>query len=201
MSEVAKKGVVMKKAVAVCLFVVTGVCLQAQTLSWDLRFTKMVVSGETETLPVDETISMKKGDTYLITLTPANDCYCYVVKYDRAGKISVLYDQPVKGSKVTNMEAVTIEDPRGTDTLYVIMSLKRQTKLEGLIKSFNNDSSRQNTTNLREELASLQKTTSEGGEPPVFFVQSAGTKREIQPPYVTQFSGKDIYVRTIAIRN
>jgi len=45
----------------------------------------------------------------------------------------VLYDNLVKAKDTVKTAQVNISGPSGTERVYVIMSLKRQQKLEGLI--------------------------------------------------------------------
>jgi UTP:GlnB (protein PII) uridylyltransferase len=192
----------MKKFFAICLFVTVGVCLQAQTLSWDIQFLR---GSERESVPISRAIRMETGNLAQIIITPTLDCFCYVVLYDSAREISVLHNQPVTGNNSINLGPFTIEEPSGAETLYVIMTLNRQTTLESLIQTHSsNPGLRQNTDNLRNEVVRLQNEASGLGEPASVFIASGGTTRTagVSPEtYVTRFSERNMYVRTITIRH
>ena len=59
----------MKKVVALGLFFFAGLCLQAQDLSWDIKFLK---GRERESLPINRIITMQTGDEFLIIITPGS---------------------------------------------------------------------------------------------------------------------------------
>jgi len=188
----------MKKVIAVFLFVFAVVCLQAQTLTWDIKFFRV----ETwETLPINQIIRMETGEEFTISITPASDCYAYIVCYDSERNIAVLLDEPMKGGIEKYLDRFEVEGESGTDTFYVVMSSTRQTRLESLIQTFNRNQSRQNANNLFREVVSMQNATSGLGEPASAFVPSGGTSRGVLSEHVTRFSGKETYVRTISIRH
>jgi hypothetical protein len=198
MSEVAQKELAMKKTVLLCLFILAGVCLQAQTLEWDLMFLKMGgSSGAAETPQISRTIRMKAGDLFEITITPASECFCYVVMYNAAKEIVVLSNRHLEGSEVINTGLLPIERRQGTKTLYVIMSREKQTEIENLIQIFNKDPSLPNKDNLHNEVVRLQKITSDLGEPPSIIIPGGVTERGNSD--FTRFSERETYVRIIAI--
>jgi len=188
----------MKKAIVLFLFLTAGVCIQAQTLSWDIKFLK---GNSKESVPVNQIIRMENGEDFLLVIIPASDCFGYVVYYDSNRDISVLHNAPVKGKNEVFLGPFEVEEPPGTETLYVIISKERQTKLESLIQTFNSNQNRQNANNLYREVVSLQNTASGLGEPASNFIASGGTSRGSSEEYATRFSGKDIYVRAITIRH
>jgi hypothetical protein len=188
----------MKKITAILIFLLAAMSLYAQTLSWDIKFLQ---GKERESVAISRTIRMDTGEGFMIGITPAVDCFSYVVLYDSVREIFVLHDTPIKGKTEVYLGPFNVEDPPGTETLYVIMSLQRQTRLEGLIQSFNNNNSQQNANNLYREVVSLQTAASGLGEPSNSFIASGGTSRGSSPEYVTRFSEKDMYVRTITIRH
>jgi hypothetical protein len=212
------KGVsIMKKMIAVCLFIlITGVCLHAQTFSWDIKFLKVEAA---ESVPISRTIAMETKDRFRIIITPDSYCFCYVALYDSDGEITVLYDKPLQRNEIKGLGPFVLEGPSGTEKttkkmterIYVIMSREQQTELEGLIMNFNRSPSKDNNDKLYTKLQNLQKTINQLGNPASSFIASASTtrapmadKNTTPPPpkkdeYVTRFSGKDRYVRTITI--
>jgi len=194
----------MKKITALFFFFTVGFCLYAQTLTWDIKFLK---GTEKESVPISRQIKMETGEVFLITVMPEADCFCYVIFYDSERQISVIRNAPIQDGIEINIGPFQLEDPPGTETFYVIMSLARQKNLENLIQAFNgNPNSKQNANNLYGEVANLQKAASNLGEPASSFVASGGTTRgapgeNVQQAQVTRFSGKAMYVRAITIRH
>jgi hypothetical protein len=151
---------------------------------------------------------MENGDFFQAAITPALDCYCYAVYFDSARQVMLLNDQPLKGGKEVFLEpaplmsAIMLEDPPGTDTLYVIMSLEREAELEKLIQNYkNNPGLRQSTDNLEREIIRLQTTVSGVGEPTSKWIPGGVSTRGNTEQYVTRFTDKKMYVRPITIRH
>jgi len=176
--------------------------LHAQSLTWDIKFLK---GNPQESVPISRQIRMETGETLLLTIKPETDCFCYIVFYDSERQISVLRNAPIQSGVEVRIGPFELEEPSGVETFYVIMSLERQSNLESLIQAFNvNSNSRQNANNLYNEVANLQKTASNLGEPASSFVASGGTTRGMTEETIqqaTRFSGKAMYVRAITIRH
>jgi hypothetical protein len=188
----------MKKLVTVCLFVFAAVWLQAQTLTWDIKFFKIATW---ETLPINQIIRMETGEGFTISITPASDCYAYIFCYDSERDITVIMDGLMKAGNETYLDRFEVGGPSGIDTFYVVMSLARQTRLENLIQIFNSNPSQQNGNTLYREVVSLQNSSSGLGEPASVFIASGGTSRGSSVEYATRFSEKNMYVRAISIRH
>jgi hypothetical protein len=184
----------MKKLVVVYLFLFTVVCLQAQTLSWSIGFFRVKTP---ETLQINRPIRLETGEEALITITPITDCFAYILLYDIEENFVVGHNGSLKGGEEKSL-GIKIDGPPGTERLYVIMSLSRQTRLESLIQAYNNNGNNQNIINLRNEIASLQEQVSLLGEPAIKFEATGATMRG-QTDESTFFSDKDTYVRTITI--
>lgn len=189
----------MKKLAALFLLLYAGFYLQAQTFSWDIKFFDEL---KRESVPISQIIRMQNGDEFSLVITPAEDCFAYVVCYDSARRIIVLHEGQIKSRNEIFLGPFAIEDPAGTEILYVVMSLERQTKLENLIQTHKkNPNSRQHANNLYREVVRLQNTVSSLGEPPSVFIPSGGTTRGGSEDFATRFSEKNMYVRTITIRH
>jgi len=189
----------MKKIAALFVFFTAGFGLYAQAFAWDIKFLK---GKEQESVPISRQIRMETGETFLITVKPEADCFCYVVFYDSERKISVLRDAPLSGGIEISIGPYGLEDPAGTETFYVIMSLERQKNLETLIQTYKDSpNSRQNANNLYREVVNLQNAASKLGEPASAFIASGGTTRSGSEEYATRFTDKAMYVRAITIRH
>ena len=190
----------MKRIAAVFLLIFAGVCLEAQTLTWDIKFVKVATW---ETILIDEIINMKNGELFTLSFTPASDCFAYILVYDSERNISVEYNGPMKGGKEEYLEHYQIEGASGTDTFYVVMSLTPQKTLEDLIRAFIIDQSRRNGNAIYSEVVSLQKQASDSGKPPSAIIATAATNRGNPGTmeYATRFYSKNEYVTTIFIRH
>jgi len=188
----------MRKIIAVCLFIFTVVYLQAETLSWDIRFLR---GRARESVPISQIIRMETGEEFSISITPASDCFAYILSYDSSRQIFVIHDGSTRGGQEIFFEFI-LQEPSGTETLFVIMSRTRETELERLIQSNkSNPGSRQHSNNLYREISRLQNAASSLGEPPSVFIPTGGTTRSSAQQYSTRFTDKNLYVRPITIRH
>ena len=90
----------MKRKAAVFLFFFAGFCLASsfgrgnQELTWNIKLQKGM--NWSQSLRIDQPITLEAGEAYRILITPAVDCYCYVLVYDSEGYISVKYNNLMK---------------------------------------------------------------------------------------------------------
>ena len=189
----------MKKNILTIIFIFSAICLQAQDLSWDIKFLK---GRERESVSISQIIRMETGEVFQINITPDSDAFCYVMAYDSGRNIYTLHNAPLTAGNEILINQLQLTAPSGTETIYVIMSLERLTRLENLIQTHqSNPNSRQHTDNLRREIINLQNTASRLGEPASSFIPSGGTTRSSAQELVNRFSGVGLYVRTITIRH
>ena len=186
----------MKRIGVVFFLIAAAVSVQAQTLSWNIRFLK---GNARESVSILRPVTMETGESFQIYIAPESDCYSYVICYDSEREIVVLKNSAVKAGSTVALEPVDISGPPGTETVYVIMSLERQTRLESLIQAFDANPTAQNANNLYREVVNLQNTASGLGEPASSFIVGGGTTRGAEG--VNHFSGKGLYVRPISIRH
>jgi len=193
----------MKKILLVCLFIGMGwvqtYAQKAQNLTWDIQLQK---GREGVDIPKSQIITAESGQTLYFFISPASDCFCYIISQNSERKIFILHDQPVKREMEIEIEPLKADNSPGAKTMYVIMSVERQTKLEDAIKNYKSDpDSQRYANNLQGEIARLQDTVSGLGEPSSALITSGGTTRgETTKEFITRFSEKNLYVRTITIR-
>ena len=192
----------MKKICILYLYASIGLFQAAaqQNLIWDIQLLK---GSNHEVVPYSQTITTESGQGLYVVINPASDCFCYVISQNSERKMVILYDQAVKGGNEISLNPLQADNSPGTVTLYIIMSLARQTKLEDFIKNYKSSpSSQRYANNLHGEIARLQDTVSGLGEPASVIIASGGTTRgqNSTQEYVTRFSERNIYVRAITIR-
>ena len=190
----------MKKIFLVCIFAgIAGFQAYAQkSLTWDIQ---LMLGREREPLPKSQSITIEDEQNLNVIVSPASDCFCYIISQNSERKLFILYDQPVKGNMKIRVNPLQADNSPGVKTMYVIVSLEKQTKLEDAIKNFKSDSgSQRNANNVQGEIAKLQDTASGLGEPVSALITSGGTTRGAAQELTTRFSEKSLYVRTITIR-
>jgi hypothetical protein len=201
----------MKKMALGVFLVLAAVCFrqqaQAQTLTWEIMLSRERRTWE-YIHPIPQTIPGENNDIYRIDIKPSSDCFCYAVFYDSELNVSPAFDnpprfdQPMKGG----VDTITITfdiSGSGIDTVYIIMSLKRQEKLESLIQAYNRNPDTQRQKDIYLEVINLQNTARGSGEPTAKPIISGGTSRSggSSENNATQYSDKDLYVRSISIRH
>ena len=191
----------MRKFLLMYLFFSVSM-LYSQELTWQVQFLK---GGMREPLPESQSITVENGQDFRLSITPASDCFCYVLYQGSDRKFSVLNSQAAKGDDEINFP-LPAEKLTGKATLFVIMSLTKQTSLESYIAQYKkNSNSRRPANKLHEEIAKLQEEVSDIGRTIIDIIPSGGTTRshtemkEEDPLYTTMFSGNKIYVRAITI--
>jgi hypothetical protein len=169
---------------------------QGQNLTWDIQMQREGIWQA-----VSPTVRVEVGQSFRVAITPFSDCFCYVLSQDAEQKITVLHDQPVRDHDEIFIEALKADNMQGGQTLYVIMSLVRQARLEGFIGAYTKTTNSRNANNLLGEIANLQDSVSKLGEPRSDIIQSGGATRgqTSSQENLTRFSEKNMYVRTIRI--
>jgi len=190
----------MKKIFLICLFigiVVFQVHAQnTQDLTWDIQLLK---GRELGSLSDFRSITVENGQNLYIIISPASDCFCYIISQNSEKKYFILHDQPVKGEMKVRINLLQADNSPGIKTLYVIMSLEKQTELENVIKNYKSGlNSQRYAGNMHGEIAKLQDTESDLREPAREIIVSVSTTRGDEE-YAKRFSGKNIYVKTITI--
>jgi hypothetical protein len=202
-----RKGVEMRKKAFLCLF--TGILMfhaqgifpqQAQDLAWEIQ---LQTEGRGAAMPDSQTITVETGRDFCISITPDSDSFCYVLSQNSGRKFFVLYDQGVRGGNEIILEPLLADNSPGRKTLYVIISVERQTRLENSINTYkSNPNSNRHAGNLQGEIAGLQDRVSSLGEPASVIISTGGSTRGSTPvaaDYATRFSGRNMYVKAITI--
>ena len=193
----------MKKIALVCLFIGIGVfqafAQKAQSLTWDIQLQK---GKDRALIPKSQIITVENGQDISFFICPESNTFCYIISQNAERKLIVLHDQPIRSEAEIKVEPLKADNSPGAKTLYVIMSLERQTKLEDAIKSYKGDPGSQRfANNLQGEIAKLQDAASSLGEPSSALITSGGTTRGPESEDTTRFSEKSLYVRTFTIRS
>jgi hypothetical protein len=195
------------------------------SFTWDLRLEKkssgkVMDFGQSievaDKLPSDASLetlnrTMTRSDVLRAKISSQADVCFYLIRYGPGRKVTVIGD----GRLSANTEQVFDLEPSaasGIDTFYIVMSSKKQDKLENLIGAWKRaPGSRQSNSDLYYETLAIQKADSSLGEPPQKFTISGGTARAVPasastdpgapPDGTARYSGRDRYVRIITIKH
>jgi hypothetical protein len=208
-----------------CLAVMANLCAQnPDAFTWDLRLEKKVSAAPLdfnqtieklkEAVPPDAppnvvNHSLAKDDDFTIRIKSEANSYCYIIQYGPDRKVTVYHDEQLNAG-VEKAFSPILTSSAGVDTFYIIMSAKRETKLENVIKAYKRSpSSRQVNSNVYYEALAIQKADEPLGEPPQRFTISGGTARgtpanvpaDNPPGGTARYSGRNRYVRSISVKH
>ncbi|MDR0656483.1 MAG: hypothetical protein LBG22_09245 [Treponema sp.] len=201
----------MKKkfCLSVLCFLFMGV-VYAQTSNpfyWDLYIKKN--PGDEALDPGRTVFNLNTGESLNILTMPQTDCYCYIIHSGAEQGIVILSDGLVQAEVE---KSVTLPRNSGTDTVYIILSLQRQTELEKLIMNYRrNPGSASNFRRVISELQRLQEETNGQGRPGARYSSLPGavtrgsspgpSEDGSSPPQgAIRYSGMERYVRIISVR-
>jgi hypothetical protein len=156
--------------------------------------------------PHNSIVKLDVNESLNITIIPQENCFCYIIWRGKDGKLAVLNNSQVQAGV-----GISAGAPRssGADNLYIIMSRQKQEKLEGSIKSYQeNSSSTQKSLALYSEIQNIQRAVNGLGEPVMQqgSIPGATTRGGSASPIadlpdgITRYSGQDRYVRFIGIQ-
>ncbi|MDR2094053.1 MAG: hypothetical protein LBP76_00855 [Treponema sp.] len=209
-----------------CLAVMANLYAQSpDAFTWDLRlekktsgipldFNQTIEKLEVAVIPPDTppdtaNRSLARDEDFTIKVKPQANTYCYIIQYGPDRKVTLYYDAQINAGTEKAFEPV-LTGSAGIDTFYIIMSSKRETKLENVIKAYRRSPNvRQVNSNVYYEALAIQKADEPLGEPPQRFTISGGTSRgtpanvpsDNPPSGTARYSGRGRYVRTISVKH
>ncbi|MDR3335006.1 MAG: DUF4384 domain-containing protein [Treponema sp.] len=215
-----KKQLVM---IALCLAALGSLGAQNTGFTWDLRLEKksngtaldfnqtIEILGAQELADAPEDLishAVAQGDGLSLRMSSRTNTYCYVIQYGQDRKVTILNDTEIKAG-AAQVFSLSLSAASGTDTFYIIMSLKKEDKLDNYIKAYKRSpASRQSHSNVYYEVLAIQKADDPLGEPPQKFTISGGTARgapetaalDAPPAGTARYAGRNHYVRIISVK-
>ena len=192
----------MKKAIFICLVLLAVQGLYAQqNLSWSMALVK-----ENVDIPFLKPVEMKDGERFSIIIRNNQECYAYIILYDSEKQMMVLLDRRLKANEKWQTSTMKLTPPSGTETFYVVMSLKEQKDLKKAIDAFNKESDARTIRNLNTAVMEVRRVASQFKENPEKPLNLGGSSRGIESNIMefsggTEFSGAECYVKTIVINH
>jgi len=213
------RGIILKKFFLVIfltasIFLAFGSGKQAETgpFAWSMG----LQNTKTNTLvPFSAPVQSYDGEQFRILIKPDKDSFFYVIAQSPDGNdVVVLYNGPIKSGETWYSQVIELTPPGGSESLYIIASRGEQTSLSRLIASANAngkagsmadgkaDASLVQKRAIINEVLSLRSEVSQFKEQAETPVLIGGVARSTQDAAeATQYSGLEVYVKTISIEH
>ena len=184
----------------VCLVTVSAFAQRTRPFSWSLGL-QNVKSGDL--VPFSAPIQSHTGEQYRIVITPGIGCFAYVIYESPNGEdVTVLYSGSMKNGEAWQSEVLELSPPKGSESIFVVVSRFEQKNLAARISVLENTTSPTQRRALMNEIFRLRSDVSkfkEAPEKPVLMGGAArGTPEKSQG---VEFSGLETYVKTISIEH
>jgi hypothetical protein len=176
--------------------VAPGATAQVKDLPWKMAVVQ-TDGGKQVSLPFNRPLSLKNGNHFFLVIIPEANGFLDVLYEDADGVLQqTMFSGPAKdGSPVilpSETEAFEVTPPNGTEKLHVVFSAKPVASLRSLYKGLPGTSAK-----LLDALAAYKTSLSSLAEAPEKPAPMGGTHRGLTDATMTEFRGKDAYVKTI----
>ena len=198
----------MKKYLSLCLaalffiLIVSAVSAGGQkeeSFSWNLALQNAKTG---DLVPFSAPVHSWNGEKFRLIIEPGSDFYCYVVSEGPNGDdVSVLHAGPLKAGITWLSPVLELQDPKGSESLFILASGSEQKSLDQKIAALDSKSTTSQRA-LMNEVFRLRSDVSkfkEEPEKPIFMGGAArGSPDKSQG---VEYSGSGAYVKTISIEH
>jgi hypothetical protein len=185
-------------AVLLVLFFVLPLAAQERNLSWSMALINSSRQGVSFTQPV----SMRNGEIFSLNISGKAPCYVYVIAQDSKRKMSVLRAGRARAEEAITIGPMQLTPPGGDETLYVVVSLSEQTRLQEVVNAYKKSENSRNSRNLLNSIMEIRRSISRLRENPEKPVYMGGAFRGPDgQTQATEYSGLDVYVKTVIIKH
>ena len=178
--------------------------------------------GERGTLSITKNTTVFSGDSLSIFIRPIERAYVYLYLVDSNDDLFLLFPARISdfdkdysfGKKyhIPEKEKWKITPPKGTETFFLLASVKRLEKLESLTKAYDSASGRageaakskviDEITNIQVEVRKAMTDPVETPTPILGTMRTRGVKEETEiSSYAIEVSAKNIYSKTIKLEH
>ena len=184
----------------VCLVTVSGFAQRARPFSWSLGL-QNVKSGSL--VPFSAPIQSYTGEQFRLVITPGTECFAYVIYESPGGEdVAVLYSGAMKGGESWQSDVLELALPKGSESIFVVVSRLEQKNLAARISVLNNSTSPTQRRALMNEIFRLRSDVSKFKEAPEKPVLMGGAARgSPEKSQGVEFSGLETYVKTISFEH
>lgn len=183
------------------LFVAGGTAeVQKTTFDWTMGL-QNVKTGDS--VAFSAPVQSWTGEMFRLIISPKANCYCYIVAESPDGEsVEVLYANAMKIDDVWYSQIMELTSPKGSESIYVVMSLEEQKTLAQRISALGPNSTATQKRAVINEVFRLRSETSKFAEVPEKPVLMGGAARGTpEKNQGVEFSGSGIYVKTISIEH
>ena len=185
-----------KKAFLIALVCITfgmQAVFAQETFTWHLAVVK-----DGQGMPFEKSVAIKDGEVFSVEINSEKNCYVYLVIEQASGSMTALLSQPLRSGDPVKI-SLKLSPPSGQEKFHVVTSLREQKNLQTAIDNFKKEKTSQTTQALKTRLFAI----SSGGEnrPGIVGVSFAGSVRGGETTLGTEYSGADVYSKTIVINH
>ena len=192
----------MKKYLVLFLVFVTvsAFAQQTKSVSWSLAL-QNVKTGDM--VPFSAPVRSWNGEQFRLIVNPGAGCYCYVIYESPSGDdIAVLYSGAMKPGEQWFSPVMELTAPRGSESLFVVVSREEQKVLAQRISALSSATTATQRRALMNEIFRVRSEASKFKEEPEKPVLMGGASRGApDKAQGVEYSGLDIYVKTISIEH
>ncbi|MCL2128406.1 MAG: hypothetical protein FWH38_09140 [Treponema sp.] len=198
---------IRKKVKKVLILAVPVFCIaaaaapaQGKSLNWNMGLLN-IKSGEM--VPFSAPVQSWTGEQFRIVIEPRAACFGYVVAESSEGdELAVLQAGPLKSGEAWQSEIMILSPPKGTESLFIIVSADEQKTLSQRISAMDNSPSTAQRRAVMTEIFRIRSDASKFKEAPEKPVLMGGASRgSPEKARGVEFSGLETYVKTISIEH
>jgi hypothetical protein len=196
-----------------CLCIIllsVGMFCQAQScINWQFAF---LLPGNDSQRPVDTSkpVVLPDGAKFRLYVKPESDADCYIVYEQADGTAAIPYCGEVTAGTAVYLpgrdKVFSVVPPAGTEKIHIIVSCHPRKTLENFAAALQKHPGDADISQkIVDEILHMKQNASVFTESPVKPVSTGGTARAFTPgqsqidPACTEYSGAELYVKTIRI--
>ena len=192
----------LNKLLCFCLLVFAAVSVfaqQSKPINWSLGL-QNIRTGEL--IPFSTPVKSYTGEKFRLLISPEAACYAYVVAESPDGEVGVLYSGALKGGEAWYSPIMELAAPKGSESLFIVVSRSEQGALAQRITALASNSSSTQRRALMNEVFRLRSDISKFKEDPEKPVLMGGASRgNPDKSRGVEYSGLEAYVKTISLEH
>ena len=198
----------MKKITILCLMVLFVAALPVfangdRDTSGPFSWNMALINARTgEMVPFSAPVQSSTGERFQLVIEAESTCYLYVIAISAdETEADILYAGLFGAGQIWYSQILELVPPQGSESLYVITSLTEQQTLAQRITAYNANSGATQRRALVNEIFRIRSDASRFREEPEKPVLMGGATRGEDKGTGVEYSGSEIYVKTISIEH
>ena len=145
---------------------------------------------------------MRDGEKFNIRINTQKDCYAYVLVEDSEKNLVILLNRYMPADESYTTGDITLMQPGGAETFFVVMSSVEQKALHDAINNYNQNKGISTANDLNNAIRAGRREASRFRENPSIPRSMGGAIRGEDPQEMgIEYSGTPVYVKTIVINH